>query len=221
MDVQCFPGNFCTDFPLKVKYGDFHKIYITIPKQSLDIYILHPSVTCCHVSPIFVCIRYLHLPVRSIFQICTFPRYVIRVINNPEWITIFISRKLPQYGSVCCLKLYNKVWTWNQHVSVSERCKIKKNMDSTFENRRILAKSVHKTLWETFREGSVCCQSRCSGAIGFQSKANILIQGAVPSIFYHSNPKTKLGSHGKRLSESPILMYKVFKRKCPEKMFKP
>ena len=71
MDVQCFPGNFCTDFPLKVKYGDFHKIYITIPKQSLDIYILHPSVTCCHVSPIFVCIRYLHLPVRSILQICT------------------------------------------------------------------------------------------------------------------------------------------------------
>ena len=58
-------------------------------------------------------------------------------------------------------------------------------------------------------------------SIGFQSKANILIQGAVPSIFYHSNPKTKLGSHGKRLPESPILMYKVFKRKCPEKMFKP
>ena len=64
-------------------------------------------VTCCHVSPIFVCIRYLHLPVRSIFQICTFPRYVIRIINNPEWITICISRKLPQYGSVRCLKLYN------------------------------------------------------------------------------------------------------------------
>ena len=107
MDVQCFPVNFCTDFPLKVKYSDFHKIYITIPKQSLDIYILHLSVTCSHVSPIFVCIRYLHLPVRSIFQICTFPRYVIRVINNPEWITILISRKLPQYGSVRCLKLHN------------------------------------------------------------------------------------------------------------------
>ena len=22
MDLQCFPGNFCTDFPLKIKYSD-------------------------------------------------------------------------------------------------------------------------------------------------------------------------------------------------------
>jgi hypothetical protein len=50
MDLQCFPVNFCTDFPLKVKYSDVHIIYITIPKQSLDIYILHPSllVVMCH-----------------------------------------------------------------------------------------------------------------------------------------------------------------------------
>jgi len=40
-------------------------------------------------------------------------------------------------------------------------------------------------------------------SIGFQTKAKILIQGAVPSIFDHSNPKTKHGSLGKRLAESP------------------
>jgi len=40
-------------------------------------------------------------------------------------------------------------------------------------------------------------------SIGFQTKGKILIQGAVPSLFDHSNPKTKLGSLGKRLAESP------------------
>ena len=61
MDLQCFPVNFCTDFPLKVKYSDFHKIYINIFKQNLDIYKTHPSVIDC------VYIMYLGLPVR----ICT------------------------------------------------------------------------------------------------------------------------------------------------------
>ena len=28
MDLQCFPVNFCTDFPLKAKHNDFHKICI-------------------------------------------------------------------------------------------------------------------------------------------------------------------------------------------------
>lgn len=37
-------------------------------------------------------------------------------------------------------------------------------------------------------------------SIGFQTKAKILIQGAVPSIFDHSNPETKHGSLGKRLA---------------------
>jgi hypothetical protein len=43
--------NFCTDFSLKVKYSDFHKIYITIPNQSLDIYIYFNRpllVLMCH-----------------------------------------------------------------------------------------------------------------------------------------------------------------------------
>jgi hypothetical protein len=66
MDLQCVPVNFCTNFPLKVKYSDFHKIYINISKENLDIYkkIIRPS-------PIAVYIMYLGLPVRSIFQICT------------------------------------------------------------------------------------------------------------------------------------------------------
>ena len=93
MDLQCFPVNFCTDFPLKVKYSDFHKVYINIFEQNLDIYKTHPSVTDCRLYYVFDLSRFL--------------RYVIRIINNPEWITIFISRKLPQYGPVRCLKLYS------------------------------------------------------------------------------------------------------------------
>jgi hypothetical protein len=53
MDLQCFPVNFCTDFPLKVKYCDFHKIYINIFKENLNIYKNHPSVTDCRLYYVF------------------------------------------------------------------------------------------------------------------------------------------------------------------------
>ena len=53
MDLQFFTVNFCTDFPLKVKYNEFHKIYINILKQNLDICKNHPSVTDCRLYYVF------------------------------------------------------------------------------------------------------------------------------------------------------------------------
>ena len=83
-----FSGNFCTDFPLKVKYSNFHKIYITIPNQSLDIYIYFNRpllVLMCHrfSSVLGIYIYLWDQFSKFVLDVFRFPRYVIRVINNP------------------------------------------------------------------------------------------------------------------------------------------
>ena len=156
MDLQCFPVNFCTDFPLKVKYSDFHKIYINIFKQNLDIYKTHPSVTDCRLYYVFTCANL----------------YLTYLIFHDTWseslTTLSESQYLYQenYHSMvqcaalnCTVKSGHGINTY----LFPQIAKIKKNMDSTFEIRRISVKSVHKTLWETFREGLVCCQSGING----------------------------------------------------------
>jgi hypothetical protein len=42
---------------------------------------------------------------------------------------------------------------------------------------------------------------------------NVDLGSSTIHFFYHSNPKTKFGSHGKRLSKSPLSMYKALKRR--------
>ena len=216
MDLQRFPDNFCTDFPLKVKYSDFHKIYITIPKQSLDIYILHPSVTCCHVSPIFVCIRYLHLPVRSNL-------YLMYFVFHDTWseslTTLSESQYLYQenYHSMVQCAALNCTIKSGHGISMylfPKDAKLRKIWTVRLKTDGFQP-SQYTKLCERHFEKNQGCQ------LGSNQKQIYLIQGAVPSIFDHSNPKTKLGWHGKRLSESPMSMYKVFKGKCLEKMFKP
>jgi hypothetical protein len=76
MDLQCFPVNFCTDFPLKVKYSDFHKIYINILKENLDIYKNHPSVTDCRLYYVFTCANLYLTYFFLTFAICG-NRYVL------------------------------------------------------------------------------------------------------------------------------------------------
>ena len=58
-------------------------------------------------------------------------------------------------------------------------------------------------------------------SIRVPSKSKRIDLGTSTIHLYHSNPKTKLDSHGKRLPESPVSMYKALKRKCQETFFKP
>ena len=163
MDLQCFPVNFCTDFPLKVKYSDVHIIYITIPKQSLDIYILHPSLL------VVMCHRFSSVLGIYIYLCDRFSKFVLFHDTWSESLTTLSESQYvyqENYHSMVQCAVLNGTVKSGHGISTylfPQIAKIKKNMDSTFEIRRISAKSIHKTLWETFREGSVCCQSGISG----------------------------------------------------------
>jgi hypothetical protein len=188
MDLQCFPVNFCTDFPLKVKYSDFHKIYINIFKENLDIYKNHPSVTDCRLYYVF------RLTGAIDFSNLYLTYFVFHDTWSESLTTLSESQYLYQedYHSMVQCAALNCTVKSGHGISTylfPQIAKLKKNMDSTFENRRISAKSVHKTLWETFREGSVCCQSGFSGVNWVPIKNKHVDSGSSTIHFWSLEPE--------------------------------